>query len=232
MLVRYTTAAASACFEHRAYEAAVGLSELADALRDPESQGSSTIARLSAVAQARLSSDTPAFARNEAADLTESEVDSLVEQPLDRTVVAAKPKRRRRRSRPRKTTPIETADTSADEKAAPQTSPRLNQEATQLRFTSLFSSGEKYEAFSYLQTLTSAHPNVTWLKRLRVRYGPDREKLVAELLSNGESALQREKPEQAYRYYQRVLDVEQDNEIALDRIRKIENLRKLRRRVR
>ena len=107
---------------------------------------------------------------------------------------------------------VQTTDATVEEKPAPQASPRLNQEATQLRFTSLFSSGEKYEAFSYLQTMSSAHPNVTWLKRL--------------------SALQREKPEQAYRYYQQVLDVERDNEIALDRIRKIENLRKLRRRVR
>lgn len=225
-LVLYAAEAASKCFELRAYEAAVALSDLAEALRDPESAGSTVVARLSAVAQARLFTEEPVLARDQAADLSEDEVQELSEESVDRAVAAAKPKRRRRRSRA-------ASIASAPEPAsvpAPELSNGLDRKSTEMRVTGLISQGEKFQALSLLQELVDENPDIEWLQSLHRRYRADREKLVEKFLTQGERALQREQPDLAFNHYQRVLSIDPNNAIAIDRKRKIENLRKLRQR--
>ncbi|MEM6729962.1 MAG: hypothetical protein AAF658_00310 [Myxococcota bacterium] len=227
LLVVHTAVAAGKCFEFRAYESAVALSELADAIRDPASASSPTVARLSAVAQARMWTDEPILARNAQEDLTEEQVEILAEAPVNKSIAASRPRRRRRRP-PRRSTPVAPepdVTAGADEEPEP-TGP--SKDVLERQVTDLFRMGKKYDAFVELEQLIGQYPDMG-LQSLRVRWASDRNKLVQDLLSQGETALQAEQPEDALGFYETVLRIDPKNDVALDRKRKIDKLFELRR---
>ncbi|MEL6341016.1 MAG: hypothetical protein AAFP04_00420 [Myxococcota bacterium] len=220
-LVTFATVAAERCFELRAYESAVALSELADVVWDLRSPGAPEYARLSAVARARISTRAPEVARNEAEDLSENDVEELGKEPIE--VAAASSRKRRRPRIARASTATVSAERTDDERNGPS---RRDLES---RFNTLYEAGNKFAAFTALDAMIRNYPDRQWLRSLKRRHQTDRRGLIDQYLSDGEAALQREQPDRAFEFYSKVLVLEPGNDVAQDRKQKIENLRALKR---
>ncbi len=97
------------------------------------------------------------------------------------------------------------------------------------RAQALYHDGKVFEALVLVDdTLEGLDGPNEPLRAQREAWRAERETLVAEYLDRAESALAVEDPETAYAWYARVLALDPGHYIALDRVHKIETLRRIR----
>lgn len=211
-------AVAQRCFEDRHYEASRELLLWALRQRSPHT-------RLQPLDMARL-----ALARERGGLEARAETKEALSERKRRRRRLRQRQRRRKKLRNKQQREAAASGQPAANKGEDELS-RVEVRLEEIR--ALFGAGQRFEALQALEAAIETLGDkegldVKPLLEQRKAWSAARRELIEAYLARGEKALRAEKPERAYAWYERILQLAPDHDVARDRLRKLRALRRLR----
>jgi len=194
---------------------AVQLVELADLVRREANArvGDSDMGEIARVAAALR------YFHRVAAELDEADGKTIVRRPGRRKPEPVRPEPLRK---PELVTTVPGLDGDEVEREREQAATsRLKRARAQ------WAAGDKYDALCTLDRAIAMLGDVVGLAEQRQRWRPARDLLIADYIERGEMALSREASTEARGWYQRILALDPDHELARDRMHKLDKLQEL-----